>query len=80
MNKLYQTTIQSVNGTTATDLQGKMLYIAGNSPITQGQQVFTDGKIIYGNTFTGGQSPIIIPKNGFIWLIGIASEGFWNLR
>lgn len=68
MNKLYQTTIANINGITATDTTGKMYYIAGNNPIVAGQQVFTDGIIIYGNTYGGGDSPIIIPKNGFIWL------------
>lgn len=66
---MYQTTIQSVNGTTATDSNGKVYYIAGNNPIVAGQQVFTDGQIIYGNTFTGGQSYIPVSNGGILWLI-----------
>ncbi|SHI44673.1 hypothetical protein SAMN02745671_00652 [Anaerovibrio lipolyticus DSM 3074] len=69
MNKLYQTTIQSVQGTTATDTTGKVYYIAGNNNLVAGQQVFTDGKIIYGNTFTGSQSyiPASINKGYLIY-------------
>lgn len=64
---MYQTTIQSINGITATDSQGKVLYIAGNSHISQGQQVWTDGKIVYGNTTAGGGS--FVPAcNPYIYL------------
>lgn len=55
---MYQTTVSNVNGTTATDTTGKVFYIAGNNNIVRGQQVWTDGNIIYGNTYGGGESYI----------------------
>lgn len=58
---MYQTTIGKVSGSTATDTTGKMLYIAGAAPVVPGQQVWTDGKIIYGNTYGGGEAPVITP-------------------
>ncbi|MBE6105312.1 hypothetical protein [Anaerovibrio lipolyticus] len=67
---MYQTTIASVNGNMAADIKGRSFYIAGSSMVTPGQQVWTDGKIIYGNTFIGSQSYIPTPTNGgIIWLI-----------
>ena len=65
---MFQTTIANVMGMMATDLAGKVLHIAGASPVVPGQRVWTDGNIIYGNTYGGGDAPIFIPRNGFIWL------------
>ncbi len=65
---MFQTTIRNVAGMIATDIAGKALHIAGAAPVVPGQKVWTDGTIIYGNTYGGGDTPIIIPKNGFIWL------------
>ena len=65
---MFQTTIANVMGMMATDIAGKVLHIAGASPVVPGQRVWTDGNIIYGNTYGGGDAPIFIPRNGFIWL------------
>lgn len=65
---MYNTTIANVSGLTATDTAGKRLYITGNMHVAPGQQVWTDGNIIYGNTYGGGDSPVIVSSKGFIWL------------
>ncbi len=66
---MYQTTISSVSGNMAADINGRSFYIAGSSMVTPGQQVWTDGKIIYGNTISGGDSFIPISIGGIAWLI-----------
>ena len=65
---MYQTTISSVSGNMAADINGRSFYIAGSSIVTPRQQVWTDGKVIYGNTYTGGQSYIPIITGGIPYL------------
>ena len=66
---MYQTIIASVSGNMAADINGRSFYIAGSSIVTPGQQVWTDGKIIYGNTISGGESFIPISVGDIAWLI-----------
>ena len=67
---MYQTIISSVSGNMAADIKGRSFYIAGSSMVTPGQQVWTDGKIIYGNTYTGSQPYVPTPASGgILWLI-----------
>lgn len=77
---MYQTTIANVNGTTATDTTGKVYYIAGNNNIVRGQQVWTDGNIIYGNTYGGGQSYIPMLGKAYLYYYDTVEYFTENLK
>ena len=63
---MYKTTISSVRGNTAADTSGRSFYIAGNGIVMPGQQVWTDGKVLYGNTLPGTNQYIPTPIKGGI--------------
>lgn len=50
----YPTIIRSVGAGTAVDVQGKTLRLIGNLPCEEGDTVWTDGKVIFGNVTRRG--------------------------
>ena len=60
----YQTVLQSVKNGVAVDVQGKRLTFIGYMQVQEGDTVWTDGSVIFGNVPPKGQSPPPIPMNG----------------
>lgn len=60
----YQTVLQSVKNGVAVDVQGKRLTFIGYMQVQEGDTVWTDGSVIFGNVPPKGQPPPPIPMSG----------------
>lgn len=64
----YPTTIKSVGNGTAVDASGKTLKFIANLPCQAGDTVWTDGKVIFGNTTRKGAPLMEEPPRGIpVW-------------
>lgn len=59
---LYRDTVHKI-GNTIKDSRGHVLYPIGNINIVDGQEIWTDGKVIFGNQ-TGGYNATFNPQSG----------------
>ena len=60
---MYQTMISSVNGKLCTDERGRTLERIGNMNVHAGDAVWTDGRVVYGNEFSGAGELLLLGGN-----------------
>ena len=73
----YRTQIKSTGAGYATDINGKHLTFIGNLPCQSGDYVWTDGKVIFGNTSPKPQ-PVLFEEDGGIPVFSDNLRGYFD--
>ena len=77
---MYKTRIRSLYPGGAIDCSGKKLSFIGNLNVQEGDEVWTDGNVIYGNEHVRGESFIPAPESEAIPVRATGFIGFVNER